>query len=161
MPRHPLCTLIRFPYHRTECPALLARAFLGITFALIIQLLNRTRTPTRCPLYPNSISSHYQVKGDFPAQQNSCTPACQSRALCYSASINLPDTAYTLMARKHSKTHARAARFPIYLWIAGAYPILHLYAQNFGLVRDKRSPTCTLRHAQRHYPRLPTSRNQS
>lgn len=44
------------------------------------------------------------------------------------------------MARKHSKTHARAARFPIYLWIAGAYPILHLYAQNFGLVRDNEVP---------------------
>lgn len=27
-------------------------------------------------------------------------------------------------------------RLPIYLWIAGVYPILHLYAQNFGLVRD-------------------------
>ncbi len=40
------------------------------------------------------------------------------------------------MARKHSKTLARASRFPIYLWIAGAYPILHLYDQNFGLVRD-------------------------
>ena len=40
------------------------------------------------------------------------------------------------MARKHSKTLARAARFPIYLWIAGLYPILHLYDQNFGLVRD-------------------------
>ena len=40
------------------------------------------------------------------------------------------------MARKHSKTLARAARFPIYLWIAGTYPILHLYHQNFGLVRD-------------------------
>ena len=40
------------------------------------------------------------------------------------------------MARKHSKTRARASRFPIYLWIAGIYPILHLYHQNFGLVRD-------------------------
>ena len=27
MPRHPLCTLIRFPYYRTESPALLARAY--------------------------------------------------------------------------------------------------------------------------------------
>ncbi len=40
------------------------------------------------------------------------------------------------MARKHSKLFARASRFPIYLWIAGVYPILHLYAENFGLVRD-------------------------
>ena len=40
------------------------------------------------------------------------------------------------MARKHSKTLACAARFPFYLWIAGLYPILHLYHQNFGLVRD-------------------------
>ena len=27
-------------------------------------------------------------------------------------------------------------RFPSYLWIAGVYPILHLYAENFGLVHD-------------------------
>ena len=40
------------------------------------------------------------------------------------------------MARKHNNPFARASRFPIYLWIAGAYPILHLYDQNFGLVRD-------------------------
>ena len=30
----------------------------------------------------------------------------------------------------------RLTRFPIYLWIAGVYPILHLYAENFGLVHD-------------------------
>ncbi len=27
-------------------------------------------------------------------------------------------------------------RLPVYLWITGVYPILHLYAENFGLVRD-------------------------
>ena len=30
----------------------------------------------------------------------------------------------------------RLARLPIYLWIVGIYPILHLYVANFGLVQD-------------------------
>ncbi len=30
--------------------------------------------------------------------------------------------------------------FPFYLWILGIYPILHLYLQNFGLVRDFEVP---------------------
>ena len=28
-------------------------------------------------------------------------------------------------------------QFPFYLWIVGIYPILHLYLENFGLVRDR------------------------
>ncbi len=44
------------------------------------------------------------------------------------------------MLRKHRQPFVRALRFPFYLWIAGVYPILHLYAQNFGLVRDSEVP---------------------
>lgn len=32
---------------------------------------------------------------------------------------------------------ASALKQPIYLWIIGIYPILHLYGQNFGLVTDR------------------------
>ena len=42
MPRHPLCTLIRFPYSSYGVSGSLGTRFLGITFALIIQLLRRT-----------------------------------------------------------------------------------------------------------------------
>ncbi len=34
----------------------------------------------------------------------------------------------------------RITRFPLYLWLAGIYPILHLYLENFGLVRDFEVP---------------------
>ena len=40
------------------------------------------------------------------------------------------------MLRKTSSKLARVLRFPLYLWILGIYPILHLYAVNFGLVED-------------------------
>ena len=34
----------------------------------------------------------------------------------------------------------RILRFPLYLWLLGVYPILHLYLENFGLVRDFEVP---------------------
>ena len=34
------------------------------------------------------------------------------------------------------QTLARVWRFPFYLWLLGVYPILHLYSENLGLVKD-------------------------
>ncbi len=34
----------------------------------------------------------------------------------------------------------RVLQFPFYLWILGIYPIIHLYLENFGLVRDFEVP---------------------
>ena len=34
----------------------------------------------------------------------------------------------------------RLLQFPFYLWILGIYPIIHLYLENFGLVRDSEVP---------------------
>ena len=35
-------------------------------------------------------------------------------------------------------------QYPFYLWILGVYPILHLYSENFGLVRDNEVPPTIL-----------------
>ena len=36
----------------------------------------------------------------------------------------------------------RLLRFPVYPWLLGAYPILHLYSVNFGSVIDREVPVC-------------------
>ena len=38
----------------------------------------------------------------------------------------------------------KSLQIPIYPWLAGAYPILHLYSVNFGLVVDREVPIALL-----------------